>query len=93
MERVEFRVRGLTSGGCVRSLTRALRDVYGVQRAWVNLETARAGVEFDAGLTDRHTLTRTVHEAGYTVEVTHPAPPTLAKRTVALPSLRVWRGR
>jgi len=60
-------VKGMTCGGCVNSVTKALSGVQGVQEVNVNLEGADATVTFDDNKTNVASLKQAVEEAGYDV--------------------------
>ncbi len=57
-------MEGMTCGGCVARVERALQGVTGVTRASVNLTTATATIEAQAGV-DRRALIEAVRGAGY----------------------------
>ena len=62
-----FGVKGMTCGGCVNSVTKALKAVRGVQAADVSLEKQQAVVTFaeeEASVAD---LKQAVEDAGYDV--------------------------
>ncbi|HTV92821.1 MAG TPA: cation-translocating P-type ATPase [Verrucomicrobiae bacterium] len=59
----ELDIRGMTCASCAAHVTRALRDVPGVEAAAVNLATERATIQHD-GL-DPHELIAAVERAGY----------------------------
>ena len=61
-------VKGMTCGGCVNSVTKALTGVAGVERADVDLAGAKATVTFDDNRTSVAALKEAVEEAGYDVE-------------------------
>lgn len=65
---IKLEIGGMTCGGCVKSVTRVLEGVPGVERASVNLETASANVE-GAGL-DPNALVAAVEDAGFDARVT-----------------------
>jgi copper chaperone len=65
METADIRIQGMTCEGCVRSVTRTLQAVAGVQRVEVSLDEEKARVTYDpkkAGLAE---LKRAVERAGY----------------------------
>ena len=67
MAMVTFEVKGMTCGGCVNSVTKALKAVRGVQAADVSLEKQQAVVTFaeeEASVAD---LKQAVEDAGYDV--------------------------
>lgn len=61
-------VKGMTCGGCVTSVTKALTGVQGVQEAKVDLEGAKATVTFDESKTNVGSLKEAVEDAGYDTE-------------------------
>lgn len=58
-------VTGMTCGGCVNSLTRALKAVNGVDAVTVQLSTGNTSVEYDEHLTSAQQIRLAVQEAGY----------------------------
>ena len=65
METVELKVEGMDCAGCVKSVTRMLSGVPGVQNVDVSLAEARARVTYDpakAGVAERK---KAVQRAGY----------------------------
>jgi copper chaperone len=65
METTELRIKGMTCGGCVKSVTRVLTAVAGVASADVSLAEGRARVTFDPGQTGIEALKQVVVRAGY----------------------------
>ena len=57
-------VSGMTCGGCVKSVERALLRVPGVERALVDLSAGHAVIE---GIASTEALVNAVQEAGYEV--------------------------
>lgn len=64
----QFRIEGMTCGGCVARVERALLSVPGVHQAQVNLTTEIATVEFGPAFSDRKLLYSAVRNAGYDVD-------------------------
>jgi len=62
---IELRVDGMSCGGCVASVDKALRNVSGVKDVKVDLKSGTAAVTGE-GLR-RDTLVRVVQDAGYDV--------------------------
>lgn len=60
-------VKGMTCGGCVNSVTKALQAVPGVKAADVSLEKQQAVVTFEDGKASVADLKRAVEDAGYDV--------------------------
>jgi len=58
-------VKGMTCGGCVNSVTKALNGVAGVQETNVDLDGAKATVTFDETKTSVAALKEAVEDAGY----------------------------
>ena len=67
MEKVTLGVAGMTCGGCVRSVTKVLRDLDGVVNSEVSLEEKRAVVQYDPGKLGVDRLKQAIEEAGYEV--------------------------
>jgi copper chaperone len=65
METANIRIEGMTCEGCVKSVTRTLQAVPGVQSVDVLLEEGKARVTFDPGKTKLAELKRAVERAGY----------------------------
>lgn len=57
----------MTCGGCVASVTKALKSVHGVGDVAVTLEPGEARIEFDEMTTSSEQLRATVQKAGYKV--------------------------
>ena len=62
---VRLRIEGMTCGGCVARVEKALRGVTGVSDARVNLTTQVASIETDGPPIDRASLIQAVRDAGY----------------------------
>jgi len=67
MQTQQLKVTGMTCGGCVGKVTRALNEVAGVRDAKVSLPTGEATIEFDERLTSPDALKSAVQRAGYGV--------------------------
>jgi copper chaperone len=67
METVTLGVQGMSCGGCVASVTRALRAVPGVSDVSVTLQPGTAKVTFDPARTAVPALKSAVEDAGYDV--------------------------
>jgi copper chaperone len=65
--RERFSVPEVSCGHCKASIEGAFAPVAGIQEAVVDLETKEVTVEFDAAVTDRATVVRTIESAGYAV--------------------------
>jgi copper chaperone len=65
METVELKVEGMDCQGCVKSVTRMLSGLAGVQQADVSLEQASARVTYDPSKVDVAQMKKAVERAGY----------------------------
>ena len=66
MDSTTLKVRGMTCGHCSATVTKALKNVSGVESAAVDLDKGEAVV---AGRADVHTLIDAVKEEGYEAEL------------------------
>ncbi len=67
MQTETMNVTGMTCGGCVSKVTKALMAVPGVGHVDVSLP-GKASVEFDENLTSRENVQSAIRGAGYGVE-------------------------
>ena len=67
LNKVEIPVTGMTCNGCARTIERKLASTPGVSTARVDLENAKAMVEYDEERTDRTQLVFAVESLGYQV--------------------------
>jgi copper chaperone CopZ len=67
VETLNLSVRGMTCGNCVRTVERKLASTPGVTKVTVDLESARADIEYDAGLVRPEVLANAVRDLGYDV--------------------------
>ena len=65
MDAVTIKVSGMTCQGCVRSVTRVLQAVPGVEAVDVSLERGEAAVRYDPARTGVPGLRKAVEDAGY----------------------------
>ena len=65
MQTIELKVEGMDCDGCVKSVTRMLSGVPGVQKVDVSLAEARARVTFDPSKAGVAEMKRAVERAGY----------------------------
>ena len=65
-----LKITGMTCGGCVNSVTKALKAVAGVSDANVTLSDGKATVQFDERMTSPDRLKTAVPQAGYGVNAT-----------------------
>lgn len=65
METITLNIGGMTCGGCVKSVTKVLENLNGVEKADVSLENANAVITFDAGKIQTAALIEAVEDAGF----------------------------
>jgi copper chaperone CopZ len=65
MDTKELKVEGMDCEGCVKSVTRMLSAVPGVQNVDVSLAEARANVTYDPTKTSVPDMKKAVERAGY----------------------------
>jgi len=66
--RTDFAVRGMTCAACVAAVEKALRGLYGVVEANVNLAAGKASVVYVPTIVDFSDFKRVVKDAGYSAE-------------------------
>ena len=65
MESTLLKVGGMSCQGCVKSVTRVLTELPGVDKAEVSLERGEASVDYDAGKVSRDAMKRVIADAGF----------------------------
>lgn len=65
MDIVELKVEGMDCEGCVKSVTRMLSGLPGVQNVDVSLADARARVTYDPARVGMQDMKKAVERAGY----------------------------
>ncbi|MDY0073172.1 MAG: heavy-metal-associated domain-containing protein [Thauera sp.] len=65
MAEVEFKVEGMTCGGCVKNVTAVLQKLPGVSAAEVSLAEAKAKVSHDPAQISVDALRAAVEDAGF----------------------------
>lgn len=68
MEHINLNVDGMTCGGCVKSVERALGHHQGVANAKASLEGKSVALDFDPAVTSRDAISQTIRRAGFTVK-------------------------
>jgi len=63
-----MKIGGMTCGGCVSNVTKALNAVDGVKDVAVTLKPGAARIDFDESTTSPAQLRAAVKEAGYEVD-------------------------
>lgn len=70
MQTEQFKVTGMTCGGCTSKVSHALKTMPGVNDVKVSLSAGEATVQYDERLTSPDQLKSAVEGAGYEVGVT-----------------------
>lgn len=65
METLNINVGGMTCGGCVKSVSRVLSALPGMQTAEVDLAKAMAMVTFDPAKLNRSAIAEAIENAGF----------------------------
>jgi copper chaperone len=65
METLELKIEGLHCDGCVKSVTRMLGGLPGVDKVEVSLAEGKANVTFDPARSDLADFKRAVERAGF----------------------------
>ena len=65
METIDLKVEGMDCEGCVKSVTRMLAGVPGVEKVNVSLAEGKASVTYDPAKSDVAQMKRAVERAGY----------------------------
>ena len=73
MQTEQFKVTGMTCGGCTNSVGNALKAVNGVNDVQVSLPAGEATVQFNERLTSPEKLKLAVQRAGYGIVTTDPS--------------------
>jgi copper chaperone CopZ len=68
MASATLKISGMSCSHCVSSVTEALQNVPGVERAEVDLAKGRATVVYNAALTSPRSLANAVMDEGYVAE-------------------------
>lgn len=64
MKSITLHVTGMTCGGCVKSVTRVLEELNGVEKAVVTLDDGKAVITFDERVSIAQ-LIETIEDAGF----------------------------
>ncbi|MDE1941644.1 MAG: heavy-metal-associated domain-containing protein [Betaproteobacteria bacterium] len=68
MATTTLNVHGMTCGGCVSSVKRALANLPGVRQTDVSLEKNQASIDYDPAQVSSEQLMAAIRDAGYDVE-------------------------
>jgi copper chaperone len=67
METLTIGIKGMTCGGCVKSVTNVLQQIKGVSSVDVSLEQNRANITFDPLLAQPAQFKSAIEDAGFDV--------------------------
>jgi len=67
VETTILKVTGMSCGGCVKTVTKVLQELPGVDQAEVSLERGEAVVGFDGSKVTRQDMQRAIDAAGFEV--------------------------
>jgi len=76
-----LKITGMTCGGCISNVSKALNAVSGVENVSVSLAAGEATVQFDERLSSPDQLRSAVKGAGYGVDATGAAQGRQSKRS------------
>ena len=65
MQTAQIKVEGMTCGGCVASVKRALQQIDGVETVEVSLDQAQARVQYDPARVNESQLRSAIEDAGF----------------------------
>ena len=65
MQTAQIKVQGMTCGGCVASVKRALQQIEGVENVEVSLADAQARVQYDPARVNESQLRSAIEDAGF----------------------------
>jgi len=81
MQTAIVKITGMTCGGCVSNVSKALKAISGVEDVKVSLAAGEATVQFDERRTTPDQLKSAVKGAGYGVDATEAAHAQQSKRS------------
>ena len=67
MDKITIKVEGMTCGGCVNSIQKALGEHDGIRKTDADLDAGTVEVEFDAKVIRRSAIERAIESAGFDV--------------------------
>ena len=67
METLTLNIKGMTCGGCVKSVTSVLKNITGVSGVEVSLEQNRATISYDPAQAKPAQFKSAIEDAGYDV--------------------------
>ena len=69
MKQIKIKIEGMTCGGCVSSVQKALQAVVGVEAISVSLEDGLAVVAYDESDCDVPAIVEAIEEAGFDTQL------------------------
>lgn len=69
MDQITLKVKGMTCGGCKKSVETGVASLPGVERVNVELDTGKVEVSYNEGQVDITQIKSTIQNKGYFVEV------------------------
>lgn len=69
MKKALFKIDGMSCGGCVNAVNRAIQSVEGVLNQEVSLEDGKATVEFDEQRTNEEAILQALQQTPYQSEL------------------------
>ncbi len=67
MDHIEIKIDGMTCGGCVTSVQKALNSRDGVSEAIATLDTGIVAIDFDSAVIKQAALESAIQDAGFDV--------------------------
>jgi len=67
VETITLKIKGMTCGGCVKSVTKVLQNIAGVSGVNVSLEQNTAMVSYDPAMATPAQFKSAIEDAGYEV--------------------------
>jgi copper chaperone len=67
MDHIEIKIEGMTCGGCVTSVQKALNSREGVSDAVATLDTGMVAIDFDSAVIKQVELEGAIEDAGFDV--------------------------
>ncbi|HUX90680.1 MAG TPA: cation transporter [Gallionellaceae bacterium] len=67
METLTLNIKGMTCGGCVKSVTSVLQKISGVSKVEVSLEQNQANITYDPAQAKLAQFTAAIEDAGFDV--------------------------
>jgi len=69
MKKVKLKIDGMSCASCVAHVEKGIKKNEGIDKAFVNLASESASIEYDENKTDLNNIINSVFEAGYSAEI------------------------